>query len=562
MSRSLGLLICAFLILLSPAAQSQSVQDPEGMKDLREKAELAYSERDAATALKLYSALTEAYPNDPDAWLGLSFAHEWSDGIEEAIFAAERVQQLGYFSQASLSYRLSRLNALAGHREFALQWLRTALASRYEDRPEIQSDEAFSDLLDDPDFRALAGMLPGGAVSRDEGLKFDLRYLVEEARRMHAAPDRPAYGEEFQSAAQELESAIPELTDAEFFLGAMKLLAILNDGHTAIYGPGPDSPLQINGKVLPLKFYWFADGVFIVDGTGSNSEFAGSRVIRIGDRAVEEVLTDMSTFRGVDNAQTWKWMGPQFYVGQLQMLQLIGASDDADSAQLTLEGADGQITEQRFEGGFERAQRKLRPSPVARGDVPMYLENIDANYWMRSMPAYDAVYFQFNQVRDADDQSIAQFADALLERLSDDDASTLIVDVRHNNGGNNGLVRPLIRAMVAYEQAADDNEIYIITGRNTFSAAQNFITRAEQWTDAVFVGEPSASSPNFTGEETNLMLPYSKVVGSISTRYWQDSNPGDQRAWIVPAIPVEPTASDFFEGKDAALDAILRQISN
>jgi hypothetical protein len=115
--------------------------------------------------------------------------------------------------------------------------------------------------------------------------------------------------------------------------------------------------------------------------------------------------------------------------------------------------------------------------------------------------------------------------------------------------------------MVGFEQASPRNRIYVITGRNTFSAAQNFISRVERWTDAVFVGEPSASRPNFVGEETDLLLPYSRVRGSISTRYWQDSDPGDYRAWIVPDLPIEPTAADYFSGRDAALESIFKLVS-
>jgi hypothetical protein len=172
------------------------------------------------------------------------------------------------------------------------------------------------------------------------------------------------------------------------------------------------------------------------------------------------------------------------------------------------------------------------------------------------------LYFQFNQVRNTDDESIAEFADQLAALLANEDPSALIVDMRHNNGGNNTLVQPLVKTLITYEQRSESNQIYVITGRNTFSAAQNFINRIEQWTDAVFVGEPSASSPNFVGEETTLLLPYSRVRGSISNRYWQDSQPFDQRPWITPALPVAPTAADYFSGRDAALEAILEVVAN
>jgi len=550
-------LVASFLLCVSStAAFADDDADSATLLELRQEAELAYADRDAEYAEALFLQLTEHFPDDPDAWFGLSRAYEWTEQLDKAIAAAERVQQLGYLSRSYLSYRLASLNALAGHRDAALQWLERALQEGYEDRPEIQSDEAFISLRSDPQFIKLAGMLPSDKSDRTAGLRFDIDYLVEEARRMHASPDRLAFSSNFDQEARALQAAIPGMTDPEVLAGIMYLLAILSDGHTGIYGPDPDTPLRMSPNTLPLKFFWFAEGVYIVDGIGSASEFAGSRVVRFGNLSAEETLQRLSKYRGVDNSMTWKWMGPQFYLGFMQMLEVVGATESTDAITLVLEDVDGNVSEHQFEGGSNQVQRKLRPSPVSDGAIPLYLTNVDVEFWMESLPDNDAIYFQFNQVRDREDQSIAEFASELADRLEKEHATTLIIDVRHNNGGNNSLVRPLIRALIGFEQASPTHRIYVITGRNTFSAAQNFVNRIEQWTDAIFVGEPSASSPNFVGEETNLLLPYSRLRGSISTRYWQDSNPGDDRAWITPSVPVAPTAADYFSGRDAALEVI------
>jgi hypothetical protein len=314
----------------------------------------------------------------------------------------------------------------------------------------------------------------------------------------------------------------------------------------------------------------------VVDGVGEWAAHAGSRVLRFGDVAAAEVLARMAPYRGVDNPMTWKWLGPQFYVGNLGMLQAVGATapaaatrsaaaatapaDDvapASEIDLTLEARDGKVRTITVPGGQFEIQRKLRPSPAMQGEPPLWLSNVEGNYWIRPLPEHAAVYLQFNQVRDADGESIAALAERLRATLKQERATRLIVDVRHNNGGNNSLVRPLVRALVEFEMGGADRRIVVLTGRNTFSAAQNFINRVEQWTDARFAGEPSSSSPNFVGEETNLLLPYSRLRGSISTRYWQDAMPGDDRPWIAMDIPVELRAADYFAGRDPVLDAVL-----
>ena len=461
-----------------------------------------------------------------------------------------------------MTMRLARLHARAGNVDDALQWIETSLDLGNRDRTSISSEPDFADLYNDPRFIQLVGLPNNTLMTRDEGLTFDLDYLVAEAQRLHADANRPAFSAAFLNQAERLRSDIPNLGDAEVFGGFMRLLAMLNDGHTALYGPGPDTPLDINPKMMPVKFYWFDEGVYIIDDATPNRALLGKRVTRIGDIPVEEVLNRLSAYRGVDNAMTWFWMGPQFYLGQIQMLELVGATDSGDEVQLTLVDSAGKTSTQIVSGGDFDFQRKLRPLPESSDEPPLYLSRVDDSFWLQPLEDGDALYFQFNQVRNKEDESIEEFAARLANRLAEENPGFLIIDVRHNNGGNNTLVQPLVKTIIAYEQARDTNKIFVITGRNTFSASQNFINRIEQWTEAVFVGEPSASSPNFVGEETTLILPYSRVRGSISNRYWQDAQPYDQRSWISPRLPVAPTAADYFAGRDAALEAVLEVIAS
>ena len=545
--------VLAIVVIPSSLAQDMEPQDWIG---IRQAAEQAYRAEDAEAARELFASLTGKFPDDAEAWYGLSRAREWLGDLDGAIAAAERVQAIGYRSRASLAYRLAALHARAGNGSEALDWLERALEARYENRPGIRNDDAFRELRDDPRFRRLAGMLPERIRDRTSGLRFDIDYLVEEARRMHADPRRPAHSDAFRQAAGNLAASIPEKSDAEVFVDMMRLVAMLGDGHSAFYGPGPDSPLRLQAGLLPLTFYWFDEGLYVTHDHAAQGDLAGHRVIAFGGIPAESLLEQLAELRGVDNAMTWRWMGPQFYVGQAALLDAFGAMDDDGSVEVTLQSPRGETVVRRLIPAERPFRRKLRP-PATVSDVPLYLSNVSDNYWMQPLGNGDTLYLQFNQVRDKDDEPIADFAASLTERLRDGKTTSLIVDVRHNNGGNNSLLTPLVNALIAFERADPDNQLFVITGRNTVSAAQNFINRVERSTNAVFVGEPSSSSPNFVGEETTLQLPWSRLFGSISTRYWQDSTPDDERPWIVPDIPVTPTAADYFAGRDAALEAIL-----
>jgi hypothetical protein len=198
---------------------------------------------------------------------------------------------------------------------------------------------------------------------------------------------------------------------------------------------------------------------------------------------------------------------------------------------------------------------------VAANQPPLYLENVDRSYWVRTLAGSGVVYLQFNQVVDDPAEPLTVFARRVADTLSAAGATALIVDVRHNNGGNNTLLEPLLTVISRYASQGQGRRVYVITGRTTFSAAQNFINRLERRIpDATFAGEPSMSSPNFTGEDSPLTLPFSGVTVSISTRYWQDSDASDHRPWIQPRLNVPLSSRDWLANRDPVLDAVLRDI--
>ncbi len=132
-----------------------------------------------------------------------------------------------------------------------------------------------------------------------------------------------------------------------------------------------------------------------------------------------------------------------------------------------------------------------------------------------------------------------------------------MIDLRRNNGGNTALLPPLIHGLIRSEQINQRGKLFVIIGRRTFSAAQNAATFIERHTNAIFVGEPTGSSPNFIGEDLIFTLPYSQLMANVSDFYWQSSWPMDYRAWIAPQIYRPPTFAAYRANRDPALEAIL-----
>ncbi len=177
------------------------------------------------------------------------------------------------------------------------------------------------------------------------------------------------------------------------------------------------------------------------------------------------------------------------------------------------------------------------------------------------MPETNAVYFKFNAVRNPEGGTLAASFESVLALVDSSGADTLIIDMRHNGGGNNTLLKPLIHGLIRRPELTKRGHLFVITGRQTFSAAVNCITRLEREVDPIFVGEPAGSRVNFVGETTFVTLPGCGLTPSISSLYWQDGQPWDKRAWIAPDIVAELTFDDFAQNRDPAMGAIREAIS-
>lgn len=189
--------------------------------------------------------------------------------------------------------------------------------------------------------------------------------------------------------------------------------------------------------------------------------------------------------------------------------------------------------------------------------VPLYLKNRNASYWFEHLPESRVVYCQYNRVLNAPGETLHEFAKRLFQFINDHEVDELVIDLRWNNGGNTALNEPFLHGVIGCTKVNQHGKLFVIIGRRTFSAAQNAATSLERHTEAIFVGEPTGSSPNFIGEGITFMLPYGKVLVSLSDLYWQSGWPRNHRKWITPRLYTPPSFAAYRANRDLAMEAIL-----
>ncbi len=196
----------------------------------------------------------------------------------------------------------------------------------------------------------------------------------------------------------------------------------------------------------------------------------------------------------------------------------------------------------------------IRDRPQAA--EPLSQSRRNETFWWTMVD--DVLYFQYNQVQNSSGgQSLSSIVAEVRTRLEVGDVRRVIVDLRHNPGGNNQTYRPLLRLLL--DPLVDrPGGLYVIIGRQTFSAATNFATELDvQSVSAVFVGEPTGGRPNLFGDTRVVSLPSSGITFPVSGRYWEFGGPDDTREWVPPDIPVELSSTDYFAHVDPVLQAAI-----
>jgi tetratricopeptide (TPR) repeat protein len=515
-----------------------------------------------AEAAALWERVIARNPVNGYYWNQLASARYRAKDYRQAIPAYQRVIALGAGFPSNAAYQVARCHALLGEKEVALKWLEQAFEMGFRDLRAAQTDADLQALRDDPRYRKIVALADTSKMSRDEGWRYDLQLLAREMKRKGYAFVRPISKEEFDLAVKKLYDAIPKLSDMEVTIEMMKLLRRTGDGHTGLLGSQQRAEWL---KTLPMRFYLFEEGLFIIAADPRYKDLLGAQALRFGEKTIEQVVSSLDPLIYRDNEMWVKTKAP-YLMRHLPLLHGLGLIPDSEKVTLQLREMNGQT--RSVEIAADQSQPNIwntLPNPPSwinlpqtlAGPVPLYLRNMAASYWFEHMPERKLVYFQFNRVRNDQQESLAQFCASLFKFISEHEVEKLVIDLRWNNGGNTGLLPPLIHGLIRSEKINQRGRLFIIIGRRTFSAAQNAATFLERHTNALFVGEPTGSSPNFIGEELIFTLPHSLLQANVSDFYWQSSWPTDYRTWIAPQIYRPPTFAAYRANRDPALEAIL-----
>jgi hypothetical protein len=383
----------------------------------------------------------------------------------------------------------------------------------------------------------------------------DLAVLQRELPRVHKNLFHATTRENFDASVARSSARVPELDDNAMFVEVARIVAGIGDGHTHINFADP----ALGFHVLPLRMTVYGDAVYVDAAAKEYTSLVGKRLTRIGNVSAAEALARATSITPGDNDS-----GRMAYVtlplAIPELLHGLGILDSAQSATVTAEGG-APVTVKPIAFADARTIEVIDAAGVA----PLYLKeftpglvrNARKNFWFQYLPDSKVLYVQFNAVYWSDDASPAGFFAKVFDFADHNPVDKLILDVRQNGGGNNTLILPIIHGIIKRDAINQRGKLFAIIGRQTFSAAQNFINHLQKHTNVLFAGEPSGGSPNHYGDPRPVKLPNSGITVNVSTLWWQDLAPTDTRAATLPDIAVDLTPDDYRAGRDPVLAALI-----
>src|SRR5688572_29131105 len=370
----------------------------------------------------------------------------------------------------------------------------------------------------------------------------DIKYFKTELAKRHMNAFHRVSKEEFEKDIDQLYKDVPSLPDYQVIVRLMQLTAKVGDSHTAVHLPA-------SFKRYPIRLNWFENDLYAVATKPSCRSVLGSRLVKIGDLDIQNVHEKLAAVITQDQNAWYTMYMTSAFLTIPEILVTLGIVNDYAHATFTF--VDSTNQEIKIDLVPESVDQTT-PWTSANKAQPLFSQKLNDPFWFTYLEDIGAVYLNFKKY-----DNLAADAKELFAFLESHHATKLIVDLRFNGGGDFIKGRKhLISKIKENSTLNQEGNLFVITGRGTFSAAMVNSIDFEKETHAILIGEPPGEKPNSYSENDELKLPNSKLVVSYSTRYYKFLD--EDVTAFEPDIRIDPAWIEFKEGRDPVMEWIIK----
>src|SRR3954468_998760 len=234
-------------------------------------------------------------------------------------------------------------------------------------------------------------------TTRVAGWRSDIKYYLAQMKRQHYVYSKRPLPAGLFEAANRLSENVPRYSDERILAEFEHLASFAGDGHTYMLPFGSSRGVA---HMLPLRFYLFSDGMYVIDAFPGYERWIGSRVVKLGNSPTQVVIDRIRPTLSADNRYGYRWVAPPF-LSFRGYLENFADGVSGDSVALTLRPASGRDVRVRIPlvvaPSFRGIPKLLASRVTGVAAAPLYLTDVGRNFWLRPL-ADSVLYVQFNQV--------------------------------------------------------------------------------------------------------------------------------------------------------------------
>lgn len=390
------------------------------------------------------------------------------------------------------------------------------------------------------------------AAEEQAGRQEDLELLYQTIRDRHPGPFTNTPEQEFLARIAQIEARIDTEDSMSFGLDLQSLVALIGDSHTTT---NLNSILS-SGHMFPVSVKWMDGDWVLYQVDASHQGALGQQVTSVNGFSMDQVQEKMAPLISADNEIKLRRQLSQVF-GHQEIMVYCGLLKPEEDLTLTLENGTSitlsPLSMQDQSGwpeinGLSQQRQGSAPTDYQKGTYYFSLPLDSRTY-----------YIQYNQCMEDPELPMETFTAQVMADLEQGSYSVLLLDLRNNGGGSDGVIWPLLQVL---RRAMDRGmEGVGLIGETTFSSA--IINAVElQEMGMALVGEPASGSVDHFGSVRSTQLPNSGLRLGVSSKYIDlgellDADAGRGVEPLEPDVTAAQTMADTLAGRDYAVEWLL-----
>lgn len=381
----------------------------------------------------------------------------------------------------------------------------------------------------------------------------DINFFQTQLERNHINLYHSVSKKDFESELSGLKRSLPNYNKYQVMVEMMRITRLIGDGHT-LYGYW-----AMGYPRFPVYLRLFGNELRVIKTTVEYRYLLGKKLNAIDGTEINELINLISpVVQGVDNQHSLEHFLPNT-VNVAEVLFGLKITKELNIANFEFTDDNG-INQSVILNSIPHEKLQSELTEVLNESTVNLAKPLKSTngIWLSADVQKNTGYIRFDSYPGY--LKMLLFAKGVEKQLIEHQIKYLIIDFRGNGGGNffEGLV--LAQMLVTIDSLDWEHGIYVLIGKETFSADVSNAAQFKQILNAKLVGETTGGNPYGYQDADSFLLPNSTWTVQYSKRLFRMQD--YQTYGLVPDIKIESDWSDYKQNRDIQLEWILNDISS